>query len=217
MAVRVVIADDHALVREGLRLILGAATDIEVIGEASCGHTVVQLVATSKPDIVLMDITMPEQNGIEATRSITAMGVATRVIILSMHASAEHVYQAFRAGASGHVVKEAAGKEVVEAIRSVSSGRKFVSPQISADVIQASTGSSGSLPDASPLERLSSRERQVLQLVAEGWTSVAISEELCLSPKTVETYRSRIMTKLGITSTSQLVKLAVIYGVTDLK
>jgi DNA-binding NarL/FixJ family response regulator len=217
MTVRVVIADDHALVREGLRLILAIERDIEVVGEASSGHAAMQLVATLQPDVVLMDISMPELNGIEATGTITTRGAATRVIILSMHASAEHVYQAFKAGARGYVVKEAAGREVVEAIREVSCGRRYVSPQITADVIEASTGLSGVLPGASPFERLSSRERQVLQLVVEGWTSAAIGEALGLSPKTVETYRSRIMTKLGITNTAQLVKLAVLHGVTDIE
>jgi DNA-binding NarL/FixJ family response regulator len=217
MGVRVVIADDHAMVRDGLRLILAAERDIEVVGEASTGDTDLQLVATVQPDVVLMDISMPEQNGIEATTSIKSTGAATRVVILSMHASAEHVYQAFKAGARGYVVKEAAGREVVEAIRAVSSGRRYVSPKITAEVIQASTGFSGTLPGASPLERLSSRERQVVQLVAEGWTSAAICKALCLSPKTVETYRSRIMTKLGVTSTAQLVKLAVLHGLTDIE
>lgn len=216
MTVRVLVADDHALMREGLRFILARA-GITVVGEAGTGREALEAVRCLTPDVVLMDISMPDLNGIEVTRAIIAAGSATRVVILSMHATSEHVFQALKAGASAYVVKEAAGEEVVEAVRAVAGGRRFVSRSIAAEVLQASTRSGSTASHPSPLERLSTRERQVVQLVAEGRSSADIAEMLHLSRKSVETYRSRTLTKLGLSSTVQLVKFAVQHGLTDLE
>lgn len=216
MALRVVIADDHALMREGLRFILHATGTMHVVAEASTGNEAVSAVERHRPDVVLMDITMPDLNGIEATRMIATRRCATRVIILSMHTNAEHVYQALRAGAMGYVVKEAAGREVVEAIRQVTSGGTYVSPAIDTLPRLAPVRSGGTLTGPSPLERLTPRERQVLQLACDGKTNAETAAALGLSPKSVETYRSRLMGKLGVSSTAELVKLAVLHGLTPL-
>lgn len=214
MTIRVLLADDHGLVRDGLRLILAAAGDLAVIGETGSGHEAVKLAVDLSPEVVLMDVAMPDLNGIEATARLRDHCPGTRVIILSMHATSEHLYRAFEAGASGYVVKESAGAEVVYAIRAVASGRRWMSPSL-ADSLRGDTA----LPAAeraarSPLDRLSAREREILQLVAEGHSSATIGARLNLSPKTVETYRSRLMAKLGVADLASLIRFAVVHGLT---
>jgi DNA-binding NarL/FixJ family response regulator len=217
MAITVFIADDHAVVRDGLRLVLEAENDITVIGDAANGRQAVSQVLQLRPQVVIMDITMPELNGIEATRQIHQSSPSAQVIILSMHAGSEHIFQALQAGASGYVLKESAGKEVVKAVRAVHAGRRYLSQRISETVIDDYLHQRQVKPVENDLARLSSRERQILQLVAEGKPSIEIADILCLSPKTVETYRSRLMQKLGLTDLPSLVKFAIKHGLTSVE
>ena len=209
MRITVFIADDHTLMREGLRSLLAAHAGIDVVGSASSGVETIREVLRLRPQIVLMDISMPELNGIEATRQLTERCPATRVIILSMHATAEHQYQAIRAGAWGYLLKESATEEVVEAVRAVHVGRRFISAGI---VARFKPGPGGH----SPIESLSRREREVLQLVAEGRSSSDIGGLISISPKSVDTYRSRLMHKLGMRGTPELVKFAIRNGLIPL-
>jgi DNA-binding NarL/FixJ family response regulator len=209
---RILIADDHAVVREGLRMILGAQPDLEVVGEAATGLEAINLARSLRAGVAIMDIAMPSLNGIEATRLIGERSTSTRVIILSMHHTREHVFQAFQAGARGYLLKESAGAEVVKAVRTVLAGRKFLGPGVTPPW-EPFEHPGGRLPKG-PIDSLSPRERQVLHLVVEGKTSAAIAELLTLSPKSVETYRSRLMQKLGVKTLPDLVKFAVELGIT---
>ena len=213
MKVSVFLVDDHAVVRDGLKLLLESCAGISVVGEASDGRTAVRRVRDLRPDVVVMDITMPEMDGVEATRQIREECPTAQVIILSMHSTSEHVFRALEAGARGYLVKESAGVEVVDAVIAVKEGRRYLSRKISEqvldDYVKHRTG-----PSRSPLELLSSREREVLQLVVEGKTSAEIGEILFISAKTVETYRSRLMQKLGTSDIPSLVKFAIQHGLT---
>jgi len=209
---RILIADDHALVREGLRLILETHSDLEVVGETGSGRETIELVRRLAPDLVLMDIAMPELNGIEATAMLKEGYPAVRVVVLSMHATSEHIYRAFQAGASGYLVKESAGAEVVDAVRSVVLGGRYLSRKIAGTVIDDLTTNREVGRQRSPLESLSPREREILQLVAEGHSSVAIGKLVHLSPKTVDTYRSRLMKKLGVDDLAGLIRFALEHG-----
>jgi DNA-binding NarL/FixJ family response regulator len=217
MNIRVFIADDHAVVRDGLRMILEAQEDITVVGEAADGRQAVDQVLKLKPDIVLMDIAMPDLNGIEATQQILNSSPSVKVVILSIHSSNEHISRALKAGALGYVLKESAGKEVVQAVKTVYLGQRYLCQKISEAVIGDYINLQEGAPARSPLNRLSAREREVLQLIAEGKTSKEIGQMLLLSPKTVETYRSRLMVKLGIKDVPGLVKFAIQHGITSLE
>lgn len=210
MTIRVLLADDHAVMRDGLKALLEAAPDIRVVGEAADGRTAVRRVSELKPDVVIMDISMPELNGIEAARLMRERYPDTRVVVLSMHSNTEHVYRALEAGALGYMLKESAGTEVVAAVRSVHAGHRYLSPSLSAAALEAGK----SIRRASPFERLSTRERQVLQLVVEGKSSAEIAGIVHLSPKSVDTYRSRVMKKLGVGDLPALIKLAIQHGIT---
>lgn len=213
MSIRVFIADDHAIIRDGLISLLKQQPDIQVIGNASDGLETITQVTDLKPDVIVMDISMPHMNGIEATQQILTDIPRTRIIILSMHSTSEHVFRALQAGARGYLLKESAGSELVQAIRTVHSGGRYLSQKITDTVVTDYLKSDKS---TSPLEMLSAREREVLQLVAEGKSSLEISKFLFLSTKTIETYRSRLMTKLGIKDIPSLVKFAVQHGLTSL-
>jgi DNA-binding NarL/FixJ family response regulator len=212
--VRVVLADDHTLVREGVRLVLEAEGDLEVVGEAANGREAVKLAQALRPDVVLMDIAMPELNGIEAAHELGTAAPGTRVVMLSMHATAEHAARALRAGAVGYVLKSSVGGEAVAAVRAAHAGRRFLSPRLSETLVEARLAQDGTAPRRSPLETLSQREREVLQLVAEGHSSAAVGRRLALSPKTVDTYRSRLMRKLGVSDLPALIRFAVENGIT---
>jgi DNA-binding NarL/FixJ family response regulator len=213
MTIQVVLADDHAVVRDGLRLLLETQPDIVVVGDAANGHQAVHQAQILKPHVLVIDIAMPDLNGIEATRQIRTRYPASQVVILSMHSTAEHIVRAFRAGALGYVLKESVGMEVIGAVRAVHAGRRYISHKIAAVERFLGTGSHSD----SPLDLLSGREREVLQLIAEGRSSVQIADMLSLSPKTVATYRSRLMDKLGIDDLPSLVKLAIKHGLTPLE
>jgi DNA-binding NarL/FixJ family response regulator len=212
MAIQVFIADDHAVVRDGLRLLIEAQTNIVVVGEAANGREAVQLATHLKPEVVVMDIAMTKLNGIEATSQIRARCPVTQVVVLSMHSTREYIVRAFEAGALGYVLKESAGADVVDAIRAAHAGRRYVSRQIG-DLERHANGGLSS----SPLGALSDREREVLQLTVEGTSTVQIAEMLALSPKTVETYRCRLMAKLSLNDLPSLVKFAIKYGLTPLE
>jgi DNA-binding NarL/FixJ family response regulator len=214
MPIRVLLADDHAVVRDGLRYLLEAQGDIAVVGGAANGRLAVQQAQQLAPDIVVMDIAMPELNGIDATRQIREVSPATQVIILSMHSTAEHIRHALQAGAQGYLLKESAGTEVVDAVRAVHAGRRYLSQKITETVIDDYVLQRAADQVEEPLARLSAREREILQLVAEGQTSAQIADILHLSPKSIETYRSRLMRKLGIGDVAGLVKFAIQHGLT---
>ncbi|MFP5506612.1 MAG: response regulator [Gammaproteobacteria bacterium] len=212
MSIGVLIVDDHAVMAEGLRYLIDAQPDLTVAGCITDGREAVRKVTELAPDVVVMDIAMPELNGIEATHLIRARAPDTRVVMLSMHSNHEYVLRALRAGARGYVLKRNAADEVLTAIRSVHAGQRFLSRQITECVFDEFLNGTGE----NPLNLLSSRERQVLQLLVESHSIATIAEMLSLSPKTIETYRSRVMHKLGIGDMPNLVKFAIQHGLTTI-
>jgi DNA-binding NarL/FixJ family response regulator len=212
MSITVFLADDHAVVRDGLKLLLETQADLQVVGEANDGRQAVRRVDQLRPRVAILDIGMPELNGIEAASQIKEACPETRVIILSMHSSREHIFQALRAGARGYLLKEVAGSEVIQAVRAVHNGKRYLSQKIADVVIDEYLRQGEAAAGESPLIRLAPREREVLQLVAEGKSTAEIAQILPLSPKTVETYRSRLMKKLGLRDLSALIKFALQHG-----
>ncbi|PWH20152.1 MAG: DNA-binding response regulator [Anaerolineae bacterium] len=214
--IRVFLADDHAVVRDGLKALLESEPDIRVIGTAGDGQTALRECLSLRPDVILMDIAMPDINGLEATVQILARDSSLRIIILSMHDHREHILRALKAGAKGYLLKEAAGEEVIQAVRSVAEGHRYLSQKITERVLEDYLNLQDQVHQPDPLEKLSERERQVLQLVVQGKSSNEIAKSLYLSVKTVETYRSRIMEKLDIPDLPSLVKFAIRHGLTSL-
>lgn len=215
--ITIILADDHAIVRDGLRSLLETNASLKVIGDAENGREALNLASQHCPDIAILDIAMPEMNGIEATRQIVNLCPNIRVIILSMHATSRHIYRALQAGARGYLLKASAGFEVVDAINAVYEGRRYLSQKISDIVIEDYITQRETEEVKSPLTRLSSREREILQLVVEGKSSSDIASLLSLSPSTVDTYRSRLMQKLDINDIPSLVKFAIRHGITSLE
>ncbi len=213
MPIKILIADDHGVVAEGLKHLIEAQPDMQVLGIAGDGREAVRLAREAQPDVVLMDLSMPELNGADATRAILERDGHCRVIVLSMYADREYVRRALKAGASGYVVKRSAAKEVVDAIRAVYAGQRYLSPRVADVVIDDYTAED----KQDPLARLSAREREVLQLLAEGRTGAEIAARLALSQKTVETYRARLVEKLGIRDVASLVKFAIQRGIVSLE
>lgn len=203
---RLLLADDHALVRTGLRLILSQEPTFDVVGEASDGREVVSMVRTLRPDVVLMDVAMPRANGVTAVRSILEEEPNCRILMLSMHGDAAYVRESLRAGAKGYLLKDAVDHELVTAIKALASGNAYLSPAVSnmvlADYRQHVSDASG----------LTTREREVLQLLAEGLTAKEIAKRLEISVYTVDAHRTRIMRKLQISSIGELVRLAMRTG-----
>ena len=213
MPIRILIADDHGVLAEGLKHLIEAQPDMQVVGTAGDGREAVRLAREAQPDVVLMDLSMPELNGADATRAILEREPRCRVIVLSMYAEREYVRRALKAGACGYVVKRSAAKEVVDAIRAVYAGQRYLSPRVADVVIDDYTAED----KQDPLGRLSAREREVLQLLAEGRTGAEIAARLALSQKTVETYRARLVEKLGIRDVAGLVKFAIQRGIVSLE
>jgi DNA-binding NarL/FixJ family response regulator len=213
MRTTVFVADDHAILRDGLATLLAAQSDMEVVGTAGNGREAVAGVLRLAPRVAIIDISMPELDGIEAARQILAANPEVHVMILSMHAGAQHVFHALEAGARGYLLKESASREVIEAIRIVQSGRRYLSPRVDEIVAQGVSDRSA----VSPLSSLSQREREILKLVADGHSSARIGVMLHLSPKTVDTYRSRMMQKLHVSDLAGVIKLAIQHGLTSLE
>jgi len=215
--IRVFLADDHAVLRDSLRMLLEAAPDVTVVGAASNGIETVREVQRLRPDVVVMDIGMPELNGIDATRQIRERCPGTHVVILSVFETSQHIFDALKAGAEGYLLKESAGDQVLKAIEAVCRGQVYFCPKIAKTVVQDYVKRGGEVPRKSPLESLSMRERQILQLVAEGKSSSEVADIVHLSSKTVETYRSRLMRKLGTNNITDLVKFAILHGLIPLE
>jgi DNA-binding NarL/FixJ family response regulator len=213
MPIRILIADDHGVVAEGLKHLVEAESDMQVVALVEDGREAVQQSRDLQPDVVLMDLSMPELNGADATRAILQRDPKCRVIVLSMYSQREYVRRALKAGAAGYVVKRSAAKEVVEAIRAVHAGQRYLSPRV-ADVVLEDYSDE---KQDDPLARLSAREREVLQLLAEGRTGAEIAQRLSLSQKTVETYRARLVEKLGIRDLAGLVRFAIQRGLVSLE
>ncbi len=212
--IRVLLADDHKLVRAGIRSLLERLPDVEVIAEASDGREAIRLVEKNEPQIVLMDLAMPELNGLEATQYLTSTFPKVRVIILSIYADEEHVYQALRAGAAGYLLKGAATEELELAIRSVAQGTDYLSPPVSKPVIMEYIRRTNA--GLNSREKLSPRQTQILKLIAEGKTTKQVALELAISVKTVETHRSALMIRVGVRDVAGLVRYAVKVGLVDL-
>ena len=210
--IRVLLAEDHTIVRQGIRSLLDEEAGIEVIGEAEDGREAIRMTQQLLPDVVLMDITMPGLNGLEATRQIKALFPETKVLVLTMHADEEYVYQILRAGASGYVVKKAAVTELVLAIQAVYRGDSFLSPSISRKVIEEYIRKAEAMT-VNRYDRLTDREREVLQLIAEGHSSQEIAELLHITEGTVRSHRASLMDKLDIHSTAELTRYAIRKGV----
>jgi DNA-binding NarL/FixJ family response regulator len=213
MTISVFLVDDHRVLRDGLHMLLASQADITVVGEAENGKQAIEGITKIMPDVVLMDITMPELNGIDAAKIIHEKLPETKIIILSVHSDTEHIFRALQGGAHGYLLKESAGSEVISAVRAVYLGDRFLSSGLrdkfeDSQFMQDQT--------QSPLELLSLREREVLQLTVEGHSSAAIAEKLKLSPKTVETYRSRLMGKLDLHDLPELVRFAIKHGITPI-
>lgn len=217
MSITVFLADDHAVLREGLKLLLESQEDITVIGNASNGRDAVRQTAKLRPDVMIMDISMPELNGIDAAYQILEMCPSTRIIMLSMHAASEHILRALKSGASGYLLKESAGKEIIQAIRTVYNGGRYLSRKISDNLIDNYLQRYGDNDIDNPLSRLSPREKEIMQLVVEGKSSVEIANIIFLSPKTVETYRSRLMQKLNVADITGLIKIALKHNLIPLE
>jgi DNA-binding NarL/FixJ family response regulator len=210
--IRVLLADDHTIVREGVRLCLEAMGDIEVVAEAEDGQAAVSLATQLRPDVAVVDLTMPRLNGVEAIRQIKRDVPSVEVVVLSVHDSEAYVVQALRAGAAGYVLKRNAATELAAAIRAAHDGQAYLHPSIARRVIDDYLSRIHAAEDSEPHERLTPREREVLQLAAEGHTTRAIAGLLCLSTKTVEHHRASLMTKLGLHGQTELVKYAIRAG-----
>ncbi len=215
MIIRVLLVDDHQMMRDGLRGLLVGEPDIEVVGEASDGRIALDLVRTLSPDVVVMDIGMPDMNGVEATRRIHNEYERVKVVALSTHTDKRYVHHMLEAGACGYVLKIAAHDELLRAVRAASVGKTYLSPEIAGLVVERSTGTNPG-KEVSAYSTLGAREREVLQLVAEGKTSGETAKQMHISIKTVETHRRNIVQKLGLRGTAELTKYAVREGLTSL-
>lgn len=214
MSIRVLIADDHAIVRHGLSRSIQHEEDMEVVGQVDQGHKAVELARELAPTIVVMDISMPDLNGIEATRLIRRESPQSRVIALSMHSSRRYVREMFKAGAMGYLLKDCEFDELVEAIRSVAQGQMYITPTVAETVLGSCLHDEG--PDQEgAFSLLTPREREVLQLIAEGHSTKQVARRLYISPKTVEAHRLKVMNKLDIDNVAQLTKYAIQEGLTS--
>ena len=215
--VRVLIVDDHDIVRAGIRMLLDAQTDMAVIGEASDGKEAIEMAGSMKPDVVLMDISMPGTTGIEATRAIKKADSRIEIVGLTMHAEDRYFFQLLQAGASGYVVKGAAPRELLEAVRAASRGEAYIHPSLQRKLIGDYVSRTEGSDQASMLADLTERELEVLRLIVDGLTSREIAESLVISPNTVERHRQNIMSKLGLHNRAELVRYAISKGLVEVE
>jgi DNA-binding NarL/FixJ family response regulator len=218
--IRVLLADDHDILREGLKALLSMQGDMVIVGEAYTGREAVELAQRLKPDVVLLDVSMPELDGLEACRRIRAHQPQVQVLVLTMHEREDYLRQALEAGAAGYLVKRTAATELRLAVRAVAQGDTFLSPSMARTLVRhylslREEGAAADAAAADPYESLSSREREVLKLVAEGCTNQDIAEQLVLSVKTVQAHRAHLMEKLGLRDVTHLVRYAVRRGLVD--
>lgn len=212
-SIRVVIADDHAVVRTGLKAILRTAPDLEVVGEATNGREAIALVERLRPDILITDLAMPDVDGAELTREVVARGLPCRILVLTMHAEEEYLVPLLEAGASGYLVKSAADRELIAAVRSVAHGDTYVQPAAGLVLARQLTRKDPARVERERFEQLTQREREVVRLVAQGFSGPEIGEQLGISPKTVDTYKQRIEQKLGLAHRTAYVQFALKLGI----
>jgi DNA-binding NarL/FixJ family response regulator len=210
--IRVILADDHHLVRRGIRALLEQADDISVIGEAEDGQEAVELVEQLKPDVLIIDIAMPRMNGIQATQRVRTLGLVTQVVILSMHSRPTLVRQALRNGARGYLLKRSVTEELLLAVRATSRGETYLSPEVSGIIVDDFLIHQIEAEKASPFNQLTPREREVVQLIAEGYTNNGIARLLNISIKTVERHRANLMAKLDVHDVAGLTRVAIELG-----
>jgi DNA-binding NarL/FixJ family response regulator len=209
---QILIVENHALLRAGLRALLAANPDFDVVGEAANGHDAIHAARTLQPTLILMDISMPGMNGIEAMIDIKRRLPSVRIIVITIHREDEYIHASLRAGADGYLLKDAGNEEFQAAVRSVAAGHVYLSPAVSGDIVQGYLGGAGAQPKAGALAELSHRERQVLKLVAEGHRNKYIAEYFSLSVRTVEKHRSNLMQKLDLHNSSMLTSYAIEHG-----
>jgi DNA-binding NarL/FixJ family response regulator len=217
MTIKVVLVDDHTMVRSGVKALLEGSPGIQVIGEASDGREAVKLAGKLNPDVVVLDVAMPKLNGIEAARQIKRNQPTCHVVMLSMHEDRQYIFEALRAGAGGYVLKDAAFSELVNALRTVTGGQTYLSPAVAGTVLEDYVNRARGDIAGNELEKLSGREREVLQLIAEGKSSPEIAKALHISIHTVDTHRRNIMEKLDVHNLAGLIKFAVRHGLSSLE
>ncbi|HEX2717684.1 MAG TPA: response regulator transcription factor [Gemmatimonadaceae bacterium] len=210
--IKVLLADDHAVVRAGLKAVLAAARDIAVVGEAGNGREAVAMAERLAPDVVVMDLSMPEMDGTAATKAITAKGLPTKVLVLTMHAEDEYLVPLLEAGAAGYLVKSVADRELVSAVRAVAHGDSYVSPSAARVLVKGFGKKDPAKAERDKYEKLTQREKDVLRFVAQGYSAPEIGEKLFISPKTVDTYKQRIQEKMGLGHRADYVQLALRLG-----
>jgi two-component system response regulator NreC len=215
MKIRILLADDHTILREGIRSLIESEPDMSVIGEANDGHTAVKLASQLKPDIILMDLAMPLLNGLEATRQIKKQNPQAKILILTMHENEEYIRQVLVAGAMGYILKDAAARELLGAIRSVYKGEVVLSPAITRLVVSDYLRW-GDISPTEPSDGLTDREREILQLIAEGYTNKQIAQILSISIKTVQAHRLNLMKKLDLHDRGELIKYAIQKKIIDI-
>jgi DNA-binding NarL/FixJ family response regulator len=210
--VRIVIAEDHTILREGLRSLLSSEPNFEIVGEAEDGREAIKCVEKFRPDLILTDLSMPRMNGMEAIKEIKRQSPKTKVLVLTVHKAEEYILATFRAGANGYLLKDSTHAELVMAVKKVLSGKQYISPEISEKVIEGYLEGKKTLKTQTSWETLTQREREILKLIAEGYKNKEIAEDLCISVKTVEKHRANLMEKLDLHSIQALTTFAIERG-----
>jgi two-component system, NarL family, response regulator NreC len=217
MSIRIVLADDHRIVREGFRALLTAQTDFQIVGETGDGREAIRMVEQLTPDVLLVDLMMAGLGGLEVIRQLTQRGVPTRIIVLSMHSNEAYVSQALNNGATGYILKDATSGELIRAVREVVAGRRYLSPPLSERAIEEYRTKARSAEAVDRYETLTTREREILHLSAEGYTNAEIGKRLFISPRTVETHRAHLMHKLALRTHTDLIRYALRRGIIDIE
>jgi len=210
---RIVIAEDHTILREGLRSLLSSNPNFEIVGEAGDGREAIRCAEKFKPDLILTDLSMPRMNGMEAIKEIKRGSPASRVLVLTVHRAEEYILAAFRAGADGYILKDSTHSELIMAVKKVLSGKPYISPEITDKVIEGYLEGKKTLKSRTSWETLTQREREILKLIAEGYRNKQIADDLCISVKTVEKHRANLMEKLDLHSIQALTAFAIEKGV----